>query len=74
MPTTHFDETLVELKFVAKTSIKPTSCAKPMDKTSTILVEETSNQHALVENPPFLTKNFQLHDICNDVSIGFLKK
>jgi hypothetical protein len=23
--------------------------------------------------PPFLTKSFQLHDICNYVSIGFLK-
>jgi hypothetical protein len=28
----------------------------------------------LVENPPFLTKSFQLHDICNCVSIGFFKK
>jgi len=27
----------------------------------------------LVENPPFLTKSFQLHDICNCVSIGFFK-
>jgi hypothetical protein len=33
MPTMHFDETLVELKFVAKIYIKPMSCAKPMDKT-----------------------------------------
>jgi hypothetical protein len=24
-----------------------------------------------LENPPFLTKIFQLHDICNYVSIGF---
>ncbi len=24
---------------------------------------------SLVENPPFLTKSFQLHDICNYVSI-----
>jgi hypothetical protein len=73
MPTTTFDETLVQLKFVAKTSIKPMSRAKPMDRTSTILVDKTSNQHALVENPPFLTKSFQLHDICNYVSTRFLK-
>ncbi len=25
----------------------------------------------LVENPPFLTKSFQLHDICNYVSTRF---
>jgi hypothetical protein len=29
------------------------------------------NIQTLVENPPFLTKSFQLHDICNYVSIGF---
>jgi hypothetical protein len=28
---------------------------------------------ALVENPPFLTKSFQLHDICNYVSTWFFK-
>jgi hypothetical protein len=26
---------------------------------------------SLVENPPFSTKSFQLHDICNYVSIEF---
>jgi hypothetical protein len=29
---------------------------------------------SLVENPFFLTKSFQLHDICNYVSTGFFKK
>jgi hypothetical protein len=43
MPTTTFEETLVQLNFVVETSIQPLSCAKPMDKTNTILVEETSN-------------------------------
>jgi hypothetical protein len=32
-----------------------------------------NNLVTLVENPPFLTKSFQLHDICNYVSTGFLK-
>jgi len=27
--------------------------------------------HSLVKNLPFLTKSFQLHDICNYVSIRF---
>jgi hypothetical protein len=27
----------------------------------------------LVEKPPFLTKSFQLHDICNYVSIGIFE-
>jgi hypothetical protein len=29
--------------------------------------------NTLVKNPPFLTKNFQLHDISNYVSIDFFK-
>jgi hypothetical protein len=32
-----------------------------------------SLMHSLVENPPFLTKSFQLHDICNYVSTRFFK-
>jgi len=35
---------------------------------------QIQNKVSLVENPPFLSKSFQLHDICNYVSIGFLKK
>jgi hypothetical protein len=32
----------------------------------------TFNINTLVENPPFLTKSFELHDICNYVSTIFL--
>jgi hypothetical protein len=38
-------------------------------------VESCYNEYscALIENSFFLTKNFQLHDICNYVPIDFLK-
>ncbi len=71
----------VHIDLTTKVNMKAQRGTKNMPRKSEIPTKEKPRTHiegtkntkgeTLVENPPLLTKSFQLHDICNYVSIGF---